>query len=82
MGLYRARPEDGIAWITGASTGIGRQVALDLADIGYVMEIGRIVMDGTADRLKESEDIKTFYLGHQEVGARGEKRWKKKKTWR
>jgi branched-chain amino acid transport system ATP-binding protein len=57
-------------------------VALDLADIGYVMEIGRIVMDGTADRLMESEDIKTFYLGHQEVGARGEKRWKKKKTWR
>ncbi len=58
------------------------KVALELADVGYVMEIGRIVMDGTADRLMESEDIKAFYLGHQEIGARGEKRWKKKKTWR
>lgn len=58
------------------------RVALELADIGYVMEIGRIVMDGTADRLMESEDIKSFYLGHQEEGVRGERRWKKKKTWR
>lgn len=58
------------------------KVALELADVGYVMEIGRIVMDGTADRLMESEDIKAFYLGHQEEGQRGERRWKRKKTWR
>jgi branched-chain amino acid transport system ATP-binding protein len=58
------------------------KVALELADMGYVMEIGRIVMDGTADRLMESEDIKAFYLGHQEDGQRGERRWKRKKTWR
>lgn len=58
------------------------RVALNLADMGYVMEIGRIVMDGTADRLMESEDIKAFYLGHQEEGQRGERRWKRKKTWR
>ncbi len=58
------------------------RIALDLADVGYVMEIGRIVMDGSADRLMESEDIKSFYLGHQEEGQRGEKRWKRKKTWR
>jgi branched-chain amino acid transport system ATP-binding protein len=58
------------------------KVALDLADVGYVMEVGRIVMDDTADRLMESEDIKAFYLGHQETGARGERRWKRKKTWR
>lgn len=57
-------------------------VALELADYGYVMELGRIVMDGTADRLSESEDIKSFYLGHTEESARGEKRWKRKKTWR
>ncbi len=37
MTQYRARPEDGIAWITGASTGIGRQVALDLAAEGYTI---------------------------------------------
>jgi branched-chain amino acid transport system ATP-binding protein len=58
------------------------KVALELADVGYVMEVGRIVMDDTADRLMESEDIKSFYLGHQEEGARGERRWKRKKTWR
>lgn len=57
-------------------------VALNLADMGYVMEIGRIVMDGTAERLMQSEDIQAFYLGHQEAGQRGEKRWKRKKTWR
>jgi len=58
------------------------KVALELADMGYVMEIGRIVMDGSAERLMQSEDIKAFYLGQQETGQRGEKRWKRKKTWR
>lgn len=37
MTLYRADPKDGVAWITGASTGIGRQLALDLAGRGYVV---------------------------------------------
>lgn len=56
--------------------------ALDLADHGYVMEIGRIVMDGPAAKLMESEDIRNFYLGVQEEGARDTRRWKRKKTWR
>ncbi len=37
MSLYRAKPGDGVAWITGASTGIGRQLALDLAGKGYTV---------------------------------------------
>jgi branched-chain amino acid transport system ATP-binding protein len=57
-------------------------VALDLADRGYVMELGRIVMADTADKLAASEDIQSFYLGHANEGARGERRWKKRKTWR
>jgi branched-chain amino acid transport system ATP-binding protein len=57
-------------------------VALDLADQGYVMELGRIVMNDTAAKLAASEDIQSFYLGHANEGQRGERRWKKKKTWR
>ncbi len=56
--------------------------ALELAHDGYVMEVGRIVMDGTADELMASEDIQNFYLGVQEDGVREERRWKRKKTWR
>ncbi len=56
--------------------------ALELAHHGYVMEIGRIVMDGAAETLLQSEDIQNFYLGVQEEGARENRRWKRKKTWR
>jgi branched-chain amino acid transport system ATP-binding protein len=57
-------------------------MALNAADYGYVLENGRIVMEDTCERLREKEDIKEFYLGMQEAGVRGERRWKKKKTWR
>src|SRR5262249_9816665 len=39
------------------------RAALGVADYGYVMENGRIVLDGTAAQLRENEDIKEFYLG-------------------
>jgi branched-chain amino acid transport system ATP-binding protein len=58
------------------------QVALQAADYGYVLEIGRIVMAGSAEKLLNSDDIREFYLGHGNSGDRGEKRWKRKKTWR
>ncbi|MCU0812852.1 MAG: ABC transporter ATP-binding protein [Burkholderiaceae bacterium] len=57
-------------------------MALNAADYGYVLENGRIVMEDTCERLREKADIKEFYLGMKEAGARGERRWKKKKTWR
>ena len=57
-------------------------MALNVADFGYVLENGRIVMEDTCERLREKEDIKEFYLGMKETGVRGERRWKKKKTWR
>ena len=57
-------------------------VALKTADYGYVLEIGRIVMDDSAERLLASEDVKEFYLGLQEKGQRDQKRWKRRKTWR
>lgn len=57
-------------------------VALQVSDRGYVMEVGGMVMDGPSDHLLESEDIKEFYLGKKEEGVRGRRRWKKRKTWR
>ena len=39
------------------------KAALDLADYGYVMELGRIVLDGNSTDLKNSKDIQEFYLG-------------------
>jgi len=57
-------------------------MALNAADYGYVLENGRIVMEDTCAALREKEDIKEFYLGMKEQGQRGERRWKKKKTWR
>jgi branched-chain amino acid transport system ATP-binding protein len=57
-------------------------MALNAADYGYVLENGRIVMEDTCERLREKDDIKEFYLGMKEEGLRGERRWKKKKTWR
>ena len=57
-------------------------MALNAADYGYVLENGRIVMEDHCDRLREKDDIREFYLGLKDAGVRGERRWKKKKTWR
>jgi branched-chain amino acid transport system ATP-binding protein len=57
-------------------------MALNAADYGYVLENGRIVMEDNCSVLREKDDIKEFYLGMKESGVRGERRWKKKKTWR
>ena len=57
-------------------------MALNVADHGFVLENGRIVMEDTCENLREKDDIKEFYLGLQESSERGERRWKKKKNWR
>jgi branched-chain amino acid transport system ATP-binding protein len=57
-------------------------VALRTADYGYVIEVGRVVMQDRCARLIEKEDIKEFYLGQKEAGVRGQRRWKRKKLWR
>jgi len=59
------------------------KVALDTADYAYVMELGRIVMNDTAEVLATSKDIQEFYLGiSQDENQRGQRRWKQRKTWR
>jgi branched-chain amino acid transport system ATP-binding protein len=57
-------------------------VALHTADYGYVLELGRIVMEDTCERLLDKDDIREFYLGLKESSVRGTRRWKRKKTWR
>jgi branched-chain amino acid transport system ATP-binding protein len=60
-------------------------LALAIADHGYVMENGRIVLEGPADSLRENSDIKEFYLGLNEVGGRKSyrevKHYKRRKRW-
>jgi branched-chain amino acid transport system ATP-binding protein len=56
-------------------------VALRLADYGYVLEVGRVVMQDDCARLMEQDDIKEFYLGQKDAGVRGRRRWKRKKLW-
>ena len=58
------------------------KMALDVGDFGYVMEVGRIVMEDTCERLKTATDIQEFYLGMKDQGVRGRRRWKQRKTWR
>src|SRR5262249_26452888 len=60
-------------------------LALAIADHGYVMETGRIVLEGSAESLRSNADIKEFYLGLTEVGARKSyrdvKHYKRRKRW-
>ncbi|MCF6302552.1 MAG: ABC transporter ATP-binding protein [Devosiaceae bacterium] len=58
------------------------RVALEVADYGYVMELGGIVMSDEAVVLQNSKDIQAFYLGVREQTERGTRRWKQRKTWR
>jgi len=57
-------------------------MALSVASHGFVLELGRIVMDDTCEALLANEDVKEFYLGIKEASVRGTRRWKKKKKWR
>jgi branched-chain amino acid transport system ATP-binding protein len=61
------------------------QIALRIADYGYIMENGRIVFDGPADTLRGNEDVREFYLGLSEAGRRKSfkdvKFYKRRKRW-
>ena len=61
------------------------RIALSIAEYGYVMENGRVVLDGTADFLRNNEDVKEFYMGLSAVGTkksyREVKHYKRRKRW-
>lgn len=57
MTLYRASPKDGVAWVTGGSTGIGRCVALDLAREGYAVAVTARATDELAQVAQDAADL-------------------------
>ncbi len=54
-------------------------MALRFANYGYILENGRVVLDGSADTLRQNEDVKEFYLG---MGAGGRKSFREVKHYR
>ncbi len=61
------------------------RIALSIAHYGYVMENGRVVLDGTADFLRNNEDVKEFYMGLSAMGTRKSyrevKHYRRRKRW-
>ena len=61
------------------------RAALSIAEYGYVMENGKVVLDGPADKLRENEDVREFYMGLSQVGEkksyREVKHYKRRKRW-
>lgn len=61
------------------------RIALSIAHCGYVMENGRVVLDGSAEFLKNNEDVKEFYMGLSALGTkksyREVKHYKRRKRW-
>ncbi len=78
----RLRKQEGIAFLVVEQNA---NVALAIADHGYVMENGRIVLYGTGPELRENEDIKEFYLGMsisgQDKSFKDVKHYKRRKRW-
>ncbi len=59
-------------------------IALRYADYGYILESGRVVMDGAAERLRSNDDVKEFYLGLSTTGRksyRDVKHYRRRKRW-
>ena len=60
-------------------------LALQVATYGYIMEMGKVVLDGPCDKLRENPDVKEFYLGIGEGGTKrsfkNAKHYKRRKRW-
>jgi branched-chain amino acid transport system ATP-binding protein len=80
--VWRINREEGVSMLLVEQNA---RAALDLATFGYVMENGRIVMDGPAEQLKVNPDVQEFYLGLTAVGQkkdfRSVKHYRRRKRW-
>jgi branched-chain amino acid transport system ATP-binding protein len=79
--VKRLNEEEGVSFLLAEQN---TNVALRFARYGYILENGRVVMDGDADKLRENEDVKEFYLGLSAGGRksyREVKHYKRRKRW-
>jgi branched-chain amino acid transport system ATP-binding protein len=80
--ISKMREEEGISILLVEQNA---RIALSVADYAYVMDNGRVVLDGPSDQLAENEDIKEFYLGLTQLGERKSyrevKHYKRRKRW-
>ncbi|WP_374630536.1 ABC transporter ATP-binding protein [Ferrovibrio sp.] len=79
--VHRLNKETGVSFLVAEQN---TNIALRYADYGYILESGRVVMDGEASHLRENSDVKEFYLG---LGAGGRmsfrdtKHYRRRKRW-
>ncbi len=79
--VWRLNKEEGVSFLLAEQNAT---VALRIADYGYILENGRVVLDGEAAILRENEDVKEFYLGLSASGRRSYrevKHYKRRKRW-
>ena len=79
--VARLNAETGVAFVIAEQN---THIALRYAGYGYILENGRVVMDGDAAALRENEDVKEFYLGLSAAGRksyRDVKFYRRRKRW-
>jgi len=77
----RLNKEQGVSFLLAEQN---TNMALRFADYGYILENGRVVLDGKADELRQNEDVKKFYLGLSAAGRksyRDVKHYRRRKRW-
>lgn len=79
--IRRLNEQEGVTFLLAEQN---TNVALKYATYGYILENGRVVLDGAAKSLRENEDVKEFYLGLSSAGRksyRDVKHYKRRKRW-
>ncbi len=79
--VKRLNEEEGVSFLLAEQN---TNVALKYAKYGYILESGRVVLDGDAQKLRDNEDVKEFYLGLSSSGRRSfrnVKHYKRRKRW-
>ncbi|MBT8437042.1 MAG: ABC transporter ATP-binding protein [Gammaproteobacteria bacterium] len=79
--VERLNKDEGVTFLLAEQN---TNIALRYADHGYILENGRVVLDGTAAELRENTDVKEFYLGISEgerINFRDVKHYRRRKRW-